>query len=338
MDQKRHHDEDDLLARLIQAAGPRKTPPQQAYDQAFATAREAWQSKVRQKKWRTWSIRAAAAVLVAGVIGAFIVDRTPRPGTQVAQLERTIGSVQTRVADDMNWNTPGEGTHGINVRNQLRTGAGSRAAVRLADNVSVRLADSTEVVFDSARQIRLKSGTVYVDTGAETLLTDSTPGTVIEIVSTAGVVRDIGTQFEVRYRDEAWRLRVREGRVVVERESGELNGSAGEQLDIDAEGRVGRARVARDDAEWQWVESIAPTPDIEDQPVTVLLAWVSRETGRRVRYAQPDLQDKAARTILHGNIRYLPPMEALDVMLATTDLAYDVDEDGTILIRLKMSP
>jgi hypothetical protein len=69
--------------------------------------------------------------------------------------------------------------------------------------------------------------------------------------------------------------------------------------------------------------------------VTVLLTWVARETGRAVRFASPDIERKAGTTILHGNIRHLAPLEALSVMLATTDLEYTLPDDATILIRLK---
>ena len=76
-------------------------------------------------------------------------------------------------------------------------------------------------------------------------------------------------------------------------------------------------------------------PDLDDQPVTVLLDWVARETGRTLRYASAEVERQAATTILHGKIGQLAPLEALDAMLATTDLAYEVREDGTIEIRHK---
>jgi hypothetical protein len=38
-------------------------------------------------------------------------------------------------------------------------------------------------------------------------------------------------------------------------------------------------------------------------------------------------------TILHGSVRGLQPFEALQAMLATTDLQYEQLPDGTILIK-----
>ena len=81
------------------------------------------------------------------------------------------------------------------------------------------------------------------------------------------------------------------------------------------------------------MNALASAPDIDNQPLTVLLAWVARETGVPVRYATPAIERKASATILHGSIRRLEPLQALAVMLATTDLRHEVLADGTIMIK-----
>ena len=48
-------------------------------------------------------------------------------------------------------------------------------------------------------------------------------------------------------------------------------------------GDVQRAAVAIDDASWDWVQLVVRTPDIEDRPLSDLLEWVSRETGRGIQ-------------------------------------------------------
>jgi ferric-dicitrate binding protein FerR (iron transport regulator) len=173
------------------------------------------------------------------------------------------------------------------------------------------------------------AGKVYIDTGA------ARSANGVEVVTEAGTAVDVGTQFEVLYRDGEYRLRVREGRVMLRRDAGEVDGEAGEQLKILPGGEIERTRIEEDDPGWDWAESLAPAPDIDKQPVTVLLTWVARETGRAVRFASPDIERKAGTTILHGNIRHLAPLEALSVMLATTDFEYTLPDDATILIRLK---
>jgi hypothetical protein len=113
-----------------------------------------------------------------------------------------------------------------------------------------------------------------------------------------------------------------------------LSGSAGEQLEIDVLGGVTRSPIDAADPAWQWAESIAPAPDIDGKPAAELIAWVARETGHRLRYESPAIAQRAAAVILHGNIRHLPPLSALDAMLATTDLDYVIAGD-TMEIRAR---
>ena len=94
------------------------------------------------------------------------------------------------------------------------------------------------------------------------------------------------------------------------------------QLEINSLGGVTRSPIAATDMAWQWAETIAPAPDIDGQPASVLLTWVARETGRRLYYESAAVETRAAAVILHGNILHLAPLAALDVMLATTDLEY----------------
>jgi hypothetical protein len=126
---------------------------------------------------------------------------------------------------------------------------------------------------------------------------------------------------------------VREGRVALLRDADRVIADAGTQLAVDASGDVSRTRIARSGPEWQWAESVAPSPNFDGQPVTVLLEWVARETGRTLHYASAAVERQAAATVLHGNAGHLAPLTALDVMLATTDLTYELGPDGTIEIR-----
>jgi len=144
----------------------------------------------------------------------------------------------------------------------------------------------------------------------------------------------VGTQFELKVAGKALRLRVREGRVEVDRAGQLFAGVAGEQLELDTQGAATHSSIAATDADWQWAEAVAPAPDIDGQPASVLLAWVARETGRRLRYQSTTVESRAANVILHGNIRHLAPLAALDVMLATTDLEYTLVGD-TMEVRVR---
>ena len=113
---------------------------------------------------------------------------------------------------------------------------------------------------------------------------------------------------------------------------GEVKGRAGEQLQVAAGGGLARRAIASDDPVWDWVQVMASAPEIDEQPLSSVLAWVARETGRAIRYDSPETEQRAAAAILHGSIRGLDPLPALETVLATSALGYRIVEDGTILI------
>lgn len=315
----------DMVAALIQAAGPRTRPPVDAHDQVFDAALAALRAKTRRRRERNWLIGALAAGLAA--VSVLIVlqrgDVSLQP--RIASVVRTIGAVELQTGD--RWEPLADSGGEISAGTRLRTLAGAGAALALADGASLRLAAVTEVRFDGSRALHLQAGRLYLDNRASL-------GTGLRIGTPLGAVRDVGTQFEVRVAEGSLRVRVREGRVEIDRAGGHLNAAAGEQLEIDVLGGVTRGTIAATDPEWQWAEAMAMAPDIDGRPATELLAWVARETGHRLRYASPAVEQRAATVILHGNIRHLAPLAALDAMLATTDLEYVLIGD-TMEIRAR---
>lgn len=318
----------DSVARLIRAAGRRELPPAEAYERALNAATDAWQKKVSQRRRRMMlSVAAGIAALAVSLAAAVRWFESPHIApAPVASVVRVIGSVRIRAADDRDWTFVGENSGPLSTGTVVQAGAASSVALQL-DAVSLRLASGAEVVLDSPSRLRLVHGTVYLDTG--------TTGSArqIAVVTGAGTVTDVGTQFEVQYQDGGYRVRVREGEVLLQRDDGLRRGVAGQEISIDASGEISIASIRPDDPAWAWVQALATAPDIDRQPLTLLLAWVSRETGASIRYATPAVERRASTTILHGSIRHLAPLEALTVMLATTDLRHEVLSDGTIMIK-----
>ena len=320
--------EPDMLAELIRTAGRREEPPAEDAERVFAAATAVLDAKIKHRRRRVLMGSVAAGIALTVSILTVVNNRPPQPTIPLAIMERVIGEAELRATEADQWSTLRDEDKPLYGASQLRTGRGSRVGVRLANGGSLRLAESTVVTLNAAEKIHLYAGKIYIDSGA-----GPSNRSQIQVITAAGTARDIGTQFEIQYVDDAYRLRVREGQVRLQGDSGQFNSLAGDQLSIESSGDIRHARIASDDPEWQWVQSIAPAPDIDEQPVTVLLDWVARETGRQVRFEQPMLEVNASSTILHGNIRNLSPLEALEVMLATTDFESVIMDDGTILIR-----
>jgi ferric-dicitrate binding protein FerR (iron transport regulator) len=320
-------DNADAVAELIRTAGRRVEPPSAAYERALAAATAALETKLRRRTQKRWSIAVAASALLAAI--ALTLSIAPQdPARIAARTDRIIGAVEVKT-DGGGWTALSADAVDLQASTEIRTRAGSGAGLVLAGGASLRLADATHIALQSDSRVHLLNGKVYLDTGA------TTAAQQVEVVTAAGSAIDIGTQFEVLYRDDAYRLRVREGRVRLDRGPDIIDSQAGEQLTIDARGLVARTQLQADDADWEWAQALAPPPDIDGRPLSVLLAWVARETGKTIRFEQPELERKAQTTILHGSIRLLAPLDALAAMLATTDLEHVLADENTILIRLR---
>jgi ferric-dicitrate binding protein FerR (iron transport regulator) len=322
-----YQDRPDLVASLIRAAGRRTAPPEEAYRQVLAAATAAFHEKKTRRFERNGLMAAAAAVIAAIAIALALQWRPASLQPRAATVVRLVGSVELATAQG--WQALIDANSVLPAGARLRTLPGGSAALALEDGASLRLAAATEVTLDGSRDLMLRSGKLYLDHRAR-----SGPGYRIE--TPAGTARDVGTQFELQVRDGALRLRVREGSVEIDRAGQVVSGAAGEQLDFDPLGGVARSTIAANDRAWQWAEAIAPTPDMDGKSAAALIAWVARETGHQLRYESSGVEQRATTVILHGNIRHLTPLAALDAMLATTDLVYVLRGD-TMEIRTRDS-
>jgi len=321
--------ETDALALLIRAAGHREAPPDEAYQQVLAATRGTWQRKVRRRTyWRVANAIAASVAVAAVVVGVSTFRPSERTSpVRVAMTDVIVGVVSVRQDEQAEWRDVDGGGTPVMSGSRLRTDRGSGAGLLLRDDISLRLDAATEIAFEAADRIQLLAGAVYVDTGA-----DAHTESAIEIVTDAGVFSDVGTQFEVRRLGAVHRLRVREGLVRLQRPTDEIETVAESEIMLQSDGSFRRAHISAQDDDWHWVHAVGPAPYVEDQSLADLLEWVSRETGRAIRFADPKLAVSATQTRLHGSRQRLLPMDALAVMLATTDFRYSVTPAGDILM------
>ena len=317
----------DSVAALLHRVGRRPAPPQEDRARVFAASREAWQRSVRQRRWRRWSYSLAAGVVVALLIG---VSWRLGPSAQVeaARLSIVQGGVFAGDTAGSEWHWINRGGVPMLAGARLRTDPTGRAVLKLAGESSLRVAGSTDLLLQPANRIELLAGRVYIDT-------QQRGGGSVEVVTRFGTLRDIGTQFEVLATRDGLRLRTREGAVSLTRDgSGQrIECASSEELRMDASGRLERGRIEQHDDEWSWGEALSEPPRGDPLPLTRLLDWVARETGRRLEYDSTETRARVRSVVLHGSTSGLPPVKALEVALATTDIDYTLLDDGTILLR-----
>jgi len=207
------------------------------------------------------------------------------------------------------------------------TGMSSRLAIRWQDGASARIDENSEIRLTSSGEIELVSGRLYVDTE----LARKGSGSFV-VLTPAGPVRHLGTQYMTDVRAGTTRVSVREGRVAIGR--GENTVAArGEQLMVDGSGNRSLKAIATWGDQWEWTQSLAPAFLSNGHSMADFLGWVGRESGHEVEFASSEAERLARDTRLHGDVD-LEPLRALGLMLQTTDLVSAVDE-GSIVVALR---
>ncbi len=322
--------QDHDIERVLKAAGPREKPPVEIERAMREELRREWRSVVAERRIvRRRTAYALAAGVMAAAIGAWLVvpDLTS-PAETVGTIALVSGGMRVKSGRVGRWQDAAGG-QSVTTGQTLATGPAGRGALALAGGISARLDHATQLRVAAADRLVIDHGAVYVDAGA-----DSASAAPLEIVTSAGSVRHLGTQYEVRVLDSGVRLRVREGRVQWSSDRGSATGLAGEELTIAGDGSLERGQVALHDRAWDWAAAAAPGIDVEGLPLPGFLGWAARELGRRIEYSTPEVAQEATSVVLHGSVTGLSPAQALQAVLVTTRMQALLD-DGRIIISVR---
>lgn len=314
---------------LVQEAGPRPAVPVADLAAIRDAAKEEWRETVRRERERSRFRRRsrvlalAASVLLAAAIGWWLM---PEWRSVAPELVASVEVMRGEVFVDDGDLTLGSGLAAGAV---LETGQeSSGAAIRLRAGQSVRLDKDSRVRLASGSTLELERGAVYVDT----FQAASEAG--IEVSTPYGMVRDIGTQFEVRVGSRGsaeLTVRVREGEIELERGAKSDSAKAGEQLTLH-NGSIEPGHVKRHGAAWDWVQDVAPAMETDGAPIASYLEWVARETGRELRYADESLARSAQTEVMVGTFEVSTPEESLNIVMPSTGFGYRI-ENGLLLIE-----
>lgn len=321
-DHEQTGDADDLGA-LLRAVGPREQPPAKVAAEVRAAVAAEWRNTVAARQAarqvtqpavrrvvRPW-MALAASVAVAAIAIGFALPRWQGSGEQLGTVARVSGTAEIRHASDGGWQPLVTGTN-VSASDEIRTRPSGRVAVRRTDGLEVRLDAATQLAFNDSGRASLASGSVYVDAGATGSGRDD-----FVIGTPIGDVRHLGTQYVASVRDGLLHVAVREGSVAVDKGRAPVMARAGESLTIARDGAVSRSQFDVYGDAWRWVESVAPEFVIDGRSLDEFLAWVGRETGRKVVYTSADAAREAETTRLRGSIAGLTPAAAVAAVFAS---------------------
>ena len=319
--------EEHEIATWIRQAGRRPSIPSDAAARYRAVADDAWRDGLRRAQRRRWT-RWAAAALVATLIGA--VWLAGRHDTASATVEAVRGSVVTQLPDETAVAPLVVGAL-LAADTWLHTPPEASVAIRLAAGASVRLGADGRLQLRGPESVFLERGRLDVASG------DARGRGPIAVHTRFGVVRDIGTRFQVAVADPqatgpALQVRVRTGRVRLDRaHEPALEIAAGKALTLTADGNAALGDQPVHGASWAWAFAAGPGFELDGKTLGAVLTWLRDETGWTVRFADPEQAAGHRAKRLSGSLDGLTPEQALDILAPAAGLAYRLD-DGTVTL------
>lgn len=314
--------QDDAVGSLLRLSGPREPVPADRMQRLKAAAYADWRHHVatrRRRQLTAWSMSGLAAA--AAVAFAIRLTTEVGPGADTAPTFATIealsGRARLSIVDDGGALVPMlVGDRVAGGREAFTTGAGT-ATLRLAGGALLKMDAETALRLAAVDAVVLTKGAVYIDSANEASL---------EVRTDIGVVRDIGTKFEVRLTPAQLRVRVREGAVQVRRDRQRHDARRGDEITLTADGSAIRRTVALVGADWAWTTGATTPFEIEGRSLGEFLDWIAEENGWRLHYADRSVEDTARATTLHGSIQGLTPDQALAAVVPTSGLDHHLDQ------------
>ena len=324
-----HPDPETSIERLIKLAGERDMPTREGMDRARIAAHESWSRTLGERARaprRSGVKRMIGFAIAAGVVAFAMFSWTQRPAPQAPQVVARIATLTGGASlRDERGEIIARASLPVHSGTTLATSEG-RVALTFGDSLSLRIDRQTRLRFDSRNQVTLLEGALYVDSGG----VNTVPALRIE--TPAGVVRHVGTQFQVQVIGGTTRVRVREGRVLLERASGvPTDIAAGDELRVAGDDLRWQRGLPSFGAEWEWSAAIAPALEIENRPLAEFLTWMSREHGWQVQYSDETLQHRTLDIRLHGSLDQLDTAAMLERVSLVTAVSLTA-RDGVLWV------
>lgn len=331
---------DEVLEALFASAAARPLPRADREIQIREQVKVAWQRSVRRRQHRRYTLLAmAASVAVATTVGMLWYQSLTVPADvhSVAMVDKRFGDVRIADASGVPYH-PSDGAFALSPGQTIKTAGNAGLAMTWSNGGSLRLDENTSISLTAANEIYLQHGRLYFDsdpvTGKVAAARSGRPE-VLAIRTDHGVVTPHGTRYVTQKLNDSLVVMVRQGEVSVDGADYSANALEGERLQVSGNDAPVVVPVDSYGEEWGWIEKTTPAWNTEGRTIFEFLNWVSRESGRPIRFESP-VAEQLARTeslIGYGQVD-LEPSVALRIVLMTTNLDWTI-KDGAVVVTEK---
>ncbi len=310
---------DDTLAAMLKLAGPSPDIDRGIEARVYANVKQEWRRDKRQSTSVRWALPLALAASVLAGVGLYSSGVDAPSVSAVGAVSVVHGGSDNRAY------SLGDTVFTNDV---LDTRDHEGMSLELTRDVSLRIDANTLLRVDAANEFTLLAGRIYVDTGDRIYAEQH-----VTVHTVAGTATDVGTQFSVSFANADMSIAVREGKVDIREGGNTHSAKRGERVTVRPGKGAQTEEILTHGSEWTWAAALAPTFDIKSASLLEFLKWVSRETGMELNIESEAIRIEARRARLYGSIDGLSPMEALDVVLPTTQFKYSVDGNNINILR-----
>ena len=106
----------------------------------------------------------------------------------------------------------------------------------------------------------------------------------------------------------------------------EISAMAGVEMPLKAV----RSQIAPNDTEWSWAADLATLPARDEYALGETLAWIARELGLTLAYADPGSRPRIAGQTIIG-LEGLNPTEALAAIVQIANLKTEISGDRLVV-------
>ena len=322
---------EEALRVLFEHVSRRLQPPSRDEEEIREAVHAQWSRSTRRRRRRKqfvyWAL--AASVMLAVFVGL----RSPPDLTTpvlVATIEKSFGEIVLRKEEARDLILSHHQPTNIMTGQTIVTGVDARLSLIWFNGGSLRLDQETEVRFISPSVVELIVGRIYFDSGSTAA--KRAGGSSFAVSTDIAIVRHVGTQFMIGVFDRVLTVSIREGAVSIEGSRYDGTATAGERVEIQTDGGYVIDAEPGFGNQWNWIEAIAPSMNLNGRTILEFLNWVSRESGRPLKFESASAKAIAASEELRGIVD-VEPTRALEIFLQTTDLEAETADD-VISIRL----